>query len=413
MKKVTIINAYGDKNIGDAAILSVALKFVREAYKEPQISVLCEDTKSYSNFIEYTEDTTPYQLPYGYAIRGETQVPSLTKIIRFITIYLGTFFLMYMSRYFYMKLPQSGFYSYITAIKSADIVIGMGGGYFTTNNKFKDYFGLMLSLLTVYVAKFYHKKIVFFPLSFGPFASQTQQHIAYHALKSTTLIARDYITLNQVKKLDKSNKIYTFYAPDLALFYGTKNTSTAARLSNKNIILTAREWFSDKHKQDQYEDALAQFIDTVGQEHGLNTLFIPMARNPIEDDDNRVAERLKRKLKNKSYLTIRSPRSLGELQQMLQNAKIAVCTRMHSSILSCTVGTPFIAIGYGHKTLGFVKSIDLEEWHIDIADVQMDILYSRFNKLIQANNYNSFIDTVTEKLHHIQHYRKKILSSLH
>lgn len=189
MKKVTIINAYGDKNIGDAAILTVALQFIREAYKDTcQISVLCEDTKSLSSFIESSKDVATLQLPYGYAIRGSAKVSSFTKITRFVSIYFNTYKWIVLTKYLHINLPSTGFYSYIKEIKNADIVVGMGGGYFTTNDKIKDYFGLLLTLLTVYVAKFYKKNIVFYPISFGPFASTNQERLAYQALKNTTVI---------------------------------------------------------------------------------------------------------------------------------------------------------------------------------------------------------------------------------
>ncbi len=216
MTNVTIINAYGDKNIGDAAILKIAVDFIRIAYHNKcNISVLCENIDSISS-VTKNNLVTAYQLPYGYAIGGKTKGRPLTKIFRFGSIYIISILFLILNRFVNIKLPHTALFSYIAAIKHADIIIGMGGGYLTTNTT-KDYFGLLLTLLPIYIAKIYHKKIVFLPMSFGPFFSVDQQVLSYQALKNTTVIARDQITLKALEKLDTTNKINLFYAPDLAL----------------------------------------------------------------------------------------------------------------------------------------------------------------------------------------------------
>ncbi len=413
MKKITIINAYGDKNIGDAAILTIALQFIKEAYRDNcQISVLCEDTQSVSSFINNSNNISALQLPYGYAIRGNKKVSYFTKISRFMIIHINTYALILLNKYLRQNLPTKGFYSYINEIKNADIVVGMGGGYFITTDKIKDYFGLMLSLITVNVAKFYKKKIVFYPMSFGPFASKLQEYITYKSLINTTVISRDEITLQKIKSIDKEGLIKTFYAPDLALFLPNIEGNITSKLASNYIVLTAREWFSDKSKQNAYESSLSQFVDFVFDRYSLHTIFIPMGKNPIEDDDNRLALRLVGNLKNKGIFSIKSPDRVDEVQSILNNAKIAVCTRMHSAILSCTVGTPFIAIGYGHKTLGFMRSFNLEKWHIDINNVNFDNLSEEFIKLNIKDNYSKFIDTVIESMENIKKYKMRIIQSI-
>lgn len=413
MKKVTIINAYGDKNIGDAAILNMAITLTNEAQKDNcTISILCEDIDSFSNFIHPAENTKPFQLPYGYAIRGKERVSSPTKLLRFFGIFLKSYSYIFLHNTFNKPLPTKGFYSYIKEIKQADLIVGMGGGYLTTNDKYKDYFGLGLTLLPMYIAKMYKKRLLLLPMSFGPFASEAQKNMAYDAVKDTTIISRDHITLSQLQEVDTYNKLTTYYSPDLALHFKNKEIPLKKKLASDYIVLTAREWFTEKEKQDAYEKSLVKFIDTVWKDFKLKIIFIPMARNVIEDDDNRVAKRIQQQVTDKKSFSIFAPQSLSEVQDALGNAKLAICTRMHSAILSTTVHTPFIAIGYGHKTLGFVKSFGIEKWHTDIHDVTFDDLYKKYLALSEKENYLEFISLVKKKQTDIKKYRSNILKEL-
>ena len=224
MKKITILNAYGDKNIGDAAILHMAISLINEANnKQCHIAVLCEDNSSFSNFIQPGPNSTPYQLPYGYAINGKKKrVGTTTKVTRFIEIFVKSYGFILMNKLFNKPLPKDGFYTYIYQITNADLIVGMGGGYLTTNDKYKDYFGLGLTLLPIHIAKLYKKKQVLLPMSFGPFASYSQKKLTYKALSGTVVISRDHITLNELKKIDKKRRLATYYSPDLALFFKIK-----------------------------------------------------------------------------------------------------------------------------------------------------------------------------------------------
>lgn len=399
MKKITIINAYGDKNIGDATILKVAISFIKEAHKDlNQISVLCESEDAIKKSVGTEKNISPFQLPYGYAIRSEGgKVFGITKLFRFIIIFINTLGLISINKLFGKKLPMSGFYSYISEIKEADLIVGMGGGYFITQSA-KDYFGLLLTLLPVYVAKLYRKKIVFLPISFGPFATKSQEMITYQALRNTSVIARDQITFKYLEKIDKKKKIKLSFAPDLALFFNIHKGNIQKKLKSNYITLTAREWFQDNKKQLFFENELTHFVNIVWEKYKLQTKFIPMAKNQIEDNDVNLGLRIKQNLKHNRIFHIVSPKGIVHVQNIIKDARIAVCTRMHSAILATTVYTPFIAIGYGHKTLGLVKNLGLTNWYIDITQINSDKLLELFYKLNQKQDLQNYITSIQRSI---------------
>jgi len=249
-------------------------------------------------------------------------------------------------------------------------------------------------------------------MSFGPFANKYQESLSYHAIKNTTVLARDKITLGQLELLDKNRKVKKLYAPDLALFFEELKNTPMKKASSKYIVLTAREWFQNADKQKAYEQSLIALINNAWKNNKLKTIFIPMARNKIEDDDNIVADRISKNLMNKKIFSVFQPSSINEVRAILNKAQLAICTRMHSAILSTTVKTPFIAIGYGHKTLGLVQNMGLQKWHIDINKVKSKPLIRLFNNLLINNSRKEFIQTITTFQLKNQIYKQKILREL-
>jgi polysaccharide pyruvyl transferase WcaK-like protein len=156
--------------------------------------------------------------PYGYAMDSEGKAISLPlKLFYLLKILVSTGFLLICSKFSSGILPQTGFFSYIYLIKQADLVFLMGGGYLVTKHTVKDFFGIILNSIPLYVAKFYKKKIIILPISFGPFASPIHEKIIGRAIKDSILFCRDKISLSFAKKHNPKAR----YLPDLALYEWT------------------------------------------------------------------------------------------------------------------------------------------------------------------------------------------------
>ena len=63
--------------------------------------------------------------------------------------------------------------------------------------------------------------------------------------------------------------------------------------------------------------------------------------------------------------------------------------RYHSNIFSAKQLTPFISITYEQKMLGFMKESGLEEYCIDVNELNADILLKKFNHLVE--NYDEYV----------------------
>src|SRR4051812_18766104 len=134
-------------------------------------------------------------------------------------------------------------------------------------------------------------------------------------------------------------------------------------MSNNYFVLTVKDYLS-KPQQLKVENEITNYILGVWNKYKLQCVFIPTGSNPIEENDLPVGNRFSEKINNSKIFMIKIPRTPEATKKIIQRAKFAVCTRMHSAIFAITEYTPFIAIAYEHKSIGLLKSLDLSEWFI-------------------------------------------------
>lgn len=342
MKKIAIINVYGHQNIGDGAILDESLRIIMEAYKKEISFDIHTANLNSVHLIDYDKKLLkPFLNPYGIAIKADRKINDVQKIIRFIKIYIISYSLAYLSKIFPNILPKTGDYSYIYSLKNSDKVFSVGGGYLRTKSKYKDLFGFLLTILSIRIAHFYHKKIIFLPMSFGNFASKFHEHIAYSSIRNDALFIRDKISINLLKKLGVSD---LNYFPDLALL----NKVEYKKKKSNYAILTARNWLIGK-SQLEYEKKLSEIVDYLWDNFKLKTHFIPMSISK-EDNDIEVGLRIKKNTTHKNIFFIKNNPNKNRVMHEILYARLCICTRMHSAIFSINTRTPFIIIKYEHKS---------------------------------------------------------------
>ncbi|HSW88403.1 MAG TPA: polysaccharide pyruvyl transferase family protein, partial [Candidatus Saccharimonadales bacterium] len=234
-------------------------------------------------------------------------------------------------------------------------------------------------------------RILYLPMSYGNFASAIHEKIVFQLIKNDLIIFRDEVSLREFTK-HSNKKITSYLIPDLAIFDTYEET---IKDKKEYIVLTARLWM-DEYKQKNYEKELALFVHYMWERYKLKTFFIPMVWNKNEDDDNRVGKKIQALVANKIIFTIVAPNTPLQVKKILSRAELAVCTRMHSAILSTVVKTPFITIAYEHKTLGFLKHLGLENWNIDIENLSSYLLQEKVDDLFE-NKYHQFTLKLQEK----------------
>lgn len=401
MKKILVSNIYGPYNLGDYAIRQSAMKMIREVFVDAELFLLCEspNIKSFKSF-ENNHTHLSYA-PYGYAIRSKSNKPVsfLIKSLRLMRIVFMTFYSMIMNYNF-----DHEFYKYVRWIKESDRVILMGGGYFITKNSYRDFFGLILNLLPIFVAKYYKKPITVLPISYGPIASPFHNLLTSLAFSNIQIYCRDKISLSLVKNYNSKSK----FSPDLAL-YEWENYEKIQR--GDCYVLTVKDYL-ERRSQRVVEDEITTLVDYLWENYKLKCIFIPTGANPIEENDIPVGERIRKMIKSEKSFNIVIPEDPRQTKRILKSAKFAICTRMHSAILSACVFTPFIALSYEHKVTGLLKVLNLEKWGIDFKNTSFNNIHNKYLEIIKPKNYNTYLDVLRKDREEILKYRDLIKGEL-
>ncbi|MFZ1721802.1 MAG: polysaccharide pyruvyl transferase family protein [Microgenomates group bacterium] len=386
-KSVVVTNLYGGHNIGDMAIRNQAIEILTNILPNFHFDLLVENPDHSSFKFTKNFDYSLSSAPYVYAINNlNPHFINLNKFGNTTLIVINSLFYILIAKTFPKFLPSDGFYSYIKKIKEAKAVFAMGGGYFITTHPIKDFFGLILNLLPLIVSRIFKKKVIVLPSSYGPFASNFHRELFDRIIKDSIFYSRESVSYKKVSEVTQLSYIF----PDLALRYW--NDEIFIKPKSNYIILTFRSLLNKNKKlQKKLENQLAQFINEIYKKHKLKTIFLPMASNPIEENDLEVAYELQKIVNNNNVFTIKHASTPDEVRNILAGAKLSVCNRLHSAILSATVNVPFISISYAHKTIGFMKDFNLSKYNIDMKVLDSNSLINLSNDLLKPNNYNSYL----------------------
>ena len=381
--KVTIVNAYL-RNNGDAALLSVLIRQLRSAWPAAELVVATlEDPADYPAFDGCVNVGSIRLYTAG------TDVGRLQRIGRKLYV-LGIELL-------WSRLPSAVRNKLLAtlpplvrgelqALETADLVVSTGGGYLNGTDSFGGNLNVRYVLLPIKLAAKLGKVVVMGPESYGPFGNRTQKRAVagtlsrVHCILSRERNSRTILTTIGVPERLIVDAVDSGFAFDSEVV-----APSHKRVTKPKVGITARLWFSDSMKQQNYMDTLTEFITAIATKHGASSLLIPQVVSDFEaDDDDRVTEReiAAKILERGGKVTqLDKPMDPHELKRLYGGLDFTVGTRFHSVIFSLTSYVPAIAIEYEHKTSGIMRELGLEKWVININDVTADNLSTMFDAL--------------------------------
>jgi colanic acid/amylovoran biosynthesis protein len=372
--KILISDCHCSSNRGDAAILEGVRSSLERVFTDPDIMVL----STYPDSVQRLNDLKAVKqplLPFRFW--------DFLSNIRFIYSLLGASCLRKGRKIPAIEsvLEKTGLSVYL----DADLVISTGGSFIN------DFYAPanLGRLFDLYFAKLLGKKVALYAQSIGPLYKMPCRWIARYILNRMDIITlRDECSKKILKSIGVSNPPIVVTAD--AAFAMSLEEKTSIQESGKEafdlnevrgfkVSISLRKWLyraaPDSHCR--YLNAIAGLADWLIEEKNATVVFASTCTDfaGYNMDDRVVASEVIRRMKCKTKNTcfvLEGDYRPQELVLIMGQMDLHVGTRMHSNILAMLGGTPSVAIGYEFKTLSMMESLGLEEYVVDIKEIDRD-----------------------------------------
>lgn len=310
----------------------------------------------------------------------------------------------------------------LSLMESGDAIFMKGGGLLQTYGGLTSTYSMYFWVYPILLAHKLNKPVYIMPNSFGPFEGPFVKQIAKAALKKCKLVtSRETLSQAMVKEqlgLDIENY------PDLAfeLPKSDLNKDEVFKKYNlpkdrKLVAITMRPYRFPGHSNPEkaYRDfkyEMAKFIEWLYEEGYMpvvieHTLAVNAHENDgacIKDVIQVVPEEKYRFITDKSY-------DCHDLKAIYSFCDYIVGTRFHSVIFSLGSEVPGIAISYtGNKSTGIMHDIGLDDYVVDISDVNCEKMIELFTLLI--NEQTNVVEKVNKYRIVSVTKRKELISRL-
>lgn len=383
---ILLIGVHTWRNLGDRALSEAALKQLHANFPGCRISVAINDLESYAG-----QDNALPSIFWWVTHSPKHQA------LRFIWLVFSSILASLIHRLTGLKITHlvpSPLQRTMEAYFKADLVVCAPGGYFFSYGSGSAF---IVTVFSMALALFNRKPLYFLPQSFGPLHRAREKIFARFIFNRARLVmAREPISMETLLHLGVSPERCKLL-PDIAFTFQAEPVEVAQEWLLKHDIdprvdrpllgMTVMDWriqdpsFSG---QDNYEVALEAIIRHFASHYGGLTILFPQTSGPSTiEDDRLVTQRLAKRLSElgNSLSVIDEPLTPGLLQTVLGQLDLFIGTRMHSNIFALNSGVPVIAIGYMHKTRGIARSLGIENWVLDIDQVNNQALIGLFDDL--------------------------------
>jgi colanic acid/amylovoran biosynthesis protein len=397
---ILLITVHSWRNLGDRALCEAALEQLHKNFDNCRITAAINDLASYAG----ADPAVPSMFAWvTHTSKGQS--------MRFIwSVFAGTLAATWyrISHKIWTGIAPEALRPILKAYLEADLVVSSPGGYFFSYGPGRAWIMLAFSMALALLAG---KPLYLFPQSFGPLQNAWERRLGTWILCHARMVmAREPISYDFLMELGVTDALgercrllpdtaFTFHCNPAEKEADLKQALTwlhdhginpdSGELDSKRPLLgmTIMDWALQEvsfDRQEAYEFALEATARHFVQTRKGHIILLPQTSGPTRFDDDRPATmRLAGRLADlgNACIAVETPLPPGTLQAVLGKLDLFVGTRMHSNIFALNGGVPVIAIGYLHKTRGIARSLGIEEWVIDIQNVDEKILIERLECL--------------------------------
>lgn len=430
-----ILPGCDDTNRGDQALIWETVRLASDAGFNGKYFMIASPDKSKQSNVKGI-DSVEYLLPHPsthFKKNNNIQYGTILKIkwalVSVVDAFKALLILTHFGRFLAIHFGNKETKRTIEVFQKASGAFVKGGGFLHSYGGFTSTYSLFYDLYHIIFAQALGVPIYVMPNSYGPFKGPGSKKMIEKILSRCKLVtARESIS-KEVLFLDTgiSSAVY----PDLAFYLDTDSHFTEIQERKlckipfryeECVAITMRPYrFPDSDNPqiayEQYKKTLCDFIYWLN-EKGYFPVIVEHTYSCSEHErDMSCIEDVVALLGDKCRYLIYSDLSLNcqQLKYVYSRFKYIIGTRFHSVIFSIATGVPAIAITYGgNKGQGIMHDIGIEQYALEIGQLNTDILISCFEDLEKHSSevkkkINAYLDLLpVEKENLIESMRMRL-----
>lgn len=379
MTDILLINVHSSCNAGDQALTLVTIQQLERNFPDGQLVIAMDDPEG-----NVSEEPVVPSL-YAWVKPTLRDGSSNWRFLRLAWLLPATLIPLLSRKAFgrpYWGLTPQALQPLIRGYLNSDLVVSTSGGFLYSSG-----LGLvfLISVYSMAYATFAGKPLYLFPQSYGPLHRFWEPYILRWLLnRARVVMAREEISFDLVNSLvEEKSRCLLFPDPAFA-FSGSPPESAENWLTGLMthgfpgrplLGVTVINWTAENpvfQQQTAYERAVAAAVRNFIERYGGSVIFFTQVWGPSYSQDDRLPSR--RVIAGLQEVSdhihhIEEPITPGLLKSIYGCMDLFMGTRMHSNIFALSQGVPVLAIGYQHKTQGIMRMLGLDDWTVDIQQV--------------------------------------------
>jgi colanic acid/amylovoran biosynthesis protein len=377
-----IVSYHSSLNSGDRALLEMNIKQLQAAFNCSKVTV----TANWPNESYFQETTlfdtvaSPWKL-----IDIRPGVSAWIQILR------------YMQSLAMARMYQAGFRSGIPAewqsifktYAECDVVAAVSSTNFYSTGRYG--WPFPVKIFIVELADLFHKPFYIMPQSIGPLRWQWEKKMLRSMYEKARIVfLRDQVSMRLADEIKLTKERYRF-APDPAFAYPSASEEAALQCLNRygfckgrsamgmTVIPWQGKWVSGMVMENYYA-SMARFLSEFHNKTGADVYIFNQVTGPTILDDDRAGTKilLKHMGGGRDWLkNVDEVLPAAMLKACYGQMDLFLATRMHSGIFALGMNVPVVFIGYITKTRGLMEWLGLEDWVVDLAAVNDEILLQK------------------------------------
>lgn len=342
---------YGAGNIGDEAILQGILQDISVVSPGANVTIFSGNP---------TETASQYQNIHGLTIEAVSFIPAGPR--SFIQ--------------FFIKKQYKHTWG---ALKKANLFILGGGGLFTNAHSkrapwiwFKQALG----------ARFFGVKSVIYANSVGPLTGILARFLSKQTFKwASAITVRDAGSQKAIQDLGVKKEIHVTADPALGLKIPTHKSPKSAP---KKYAVVSLRYLERTNKL--YEQVVVEFIKSLISQNQYSIYLKPFGGGKITDI-NYLNKLIDQNNLDKNYVQVHENNSFEDTLTLIEQSDFLLGMRLHSLIFATLTRTPFIGLNYSAKVKSFARSINMEDFILELDDLSQESLQAKYTDIQKHSSH--------------------------